>query len=266
MYDRYNRKINYLRISVTDRCNLRCVYCMPEEGIRLLDHNDILSFEEIVEVVKEAVQLGITKVRITGGEPLVRKGIVRLIGMISGLEGINDFGLTTNGVLLEQFAPDLAQAGLHRVNISLDTVDPDKFREITRGGDVKMVFRGIEAAKQAGLAPVKINCVVKNSSAEPDALGVKKFCIQNDLEVRFIHQMDLESGCFTVVEGGKGGDCLSCNRLRLTADGYLKPCLFDDLQFSIRELGIREAFEKANHFKPEKGSQNLLNKFHNIGG
>jgi GTP 3',8-cyclase len=266
MYDRYNRKINYLRISVTDRCNLRCVYCMPEEGIRLLDHNDILSYEEIVEVVKESIKLGISKVRITGGEPLVRKDIVRLIGMIAGLEGIEDFGLTTNGILLEQFASDLAQAGLQRVNISLDTVDQDKFRTITRGGDIRKVFSGIEAARQAGLAPVKINCVVKNSSAETDALEVKKFCILYDLEVRFIHQMDLETGCFSVVEGGKGGDCLSCNRLRLTADGYLKPCLFNDLQYSIRELGIREAFEKAINSKPEKGSQNLLNRFHNIGG
>jgi cyclic pyranopterin phosphate synthase len=186
--------------------------------------------------------------------------------MIAGLDGINDFGLTTNGILLEQFASDLVKAGLHRVNISLDTVDPEKFRQITRGGDIKMVFRGIEAARQAGLSPVKINCVVENSSTEPDALEVKKFCNLNDLEVRFIHQMDLESGCFTVVEGGKGGDCLSCNRLRLTANGYLKPCLFNDLEFSIRELGIRKAFEKAINFKPEKGSQNLLNKFHNIGG
>jgi GTP 3',8-cyclase len=266
MYDRFNRKIDYLRISVTDRCNLRCVYCMPEEGIRLLDHNDILSYEEIVEVVKEAIELGITKVRITGGEPLVRKDVVRLIGMIADLKGINDFGLTTNGILLEQFAPDLAKAGLHRVNVSLDTADPVKFREITRGGDITKVFRGIEAARQAGLSPVKINCVVKNSSLEPDALEVKRFCAQNDLEVRFIHQMDLESGCFTVVEGGKGGDCLSCNRLRLTADGYLKPCLFNDLQYSIRDLGIRQALEKTIKSKPEKGSQNLLNKFHNIGG
>jgi GTP 3',8-cyclase len=266
MYDRFNRIINYLRVSVTDRCNLRCVYCMPQEGIRLMDHTDILSFEEIVEVVKEAVQLGITKVRITGGEPLVRKGIVRLVSMIAGLNCIHDFGLTTNGILLEQFASDLAKAGLHRVNISLDTVDPEKFGKITRGGDITKVFHGIEAARQAGLEPIKINCVIKNSSTEADAIDVKKFCMSNDLEVRFIHQMDLESGCFTVVEGGKGGDCQSCNRLRLTADGYLKPCLFDDLGFNIRKLGIREAINKAINFKPEKGSQNLLSKFHNIGG
>jgi len=266
MYDRFNRTINYLRVSVTDRCNLRCLYCMPEEGIRLMDHYEILSYEEIVEVIKEAVQLGITKIRITGGEPLVRRGIVGLIEKIAGLEGVGDFGLTTNGILLEQFASDLAKAGLHRINISLDTVDQDKFRLITRGGDITRVFRGIDAARKAGLAPVKINCVVKSSSAEPDAMEVKKFCNENDLEVRFIHQMDLESGCFRVVEGGKGGDCSNCNRLRLTANGYIKPCLFNDVEFSIHDLGIRQALEKAIDFKPEKGSCNLVNRFHNIGG
>jgi cyclic pyranopterin phosphate synthase len=266
MYDRFNRTINYLRISVTDRCNLRCIYCMPGEGIKLIGHNEILRYEEIVEVVKESVRLGITKVRITGGEPLVRKGITGLVGSVSQIKGVTDFSLTTNGTLLEHFASDLATAGLHRVNISLDTADPERYRQITRGGDITKVFRGIEAARLAGLSPVKINCVVKNSSDEPDAIGVKKFCNEYGLEVRFIHQMDLESGCFTVVEGGKGGDCLNCNRLRLTSNGMIKPCLFDDLEFSIRELGIREAFYKAINFKPEKGSQNLLNKFHNIGG
>jgi GTP 3',8-cyclase len=266
MFDRFNRKINYLRISVTDRCNLRCIYCMPEQGIQLLEHKDILSYEEILEVVKEAVKLGITKIRITGGEPLVRKGIARLVEMISGIKGIEDLGLTTNGILLEDLAGDLAKAGLHRVNISLDTVDPEKFKQITRGGDILKVFSGIESARKAGLDPVKINCVVQNSSSEKDALGVKEFCLKNNLEVRFIRQMDLNSGCFSVVEGGKGGDCLSCNRLRLTANGFIKPCLFNDLEFSIHELGIREALEKAINLKPEKGSVNQVNRFHNIGG
>jgi GTP 3',8-cyclase len=266
MYDRFNRTINYLRVSVTDRCNLRCLYCMPEEGIRLLDHKDILSFEEIVEVIKTAVGLGIIKVRITGGEPLVRKGIIDLIRMISQIDGIEDFGLTTNGMTLAEFASELANAGLHRINISLDTLNPEKYKIITRGGDIDNVLRGIEAAKTEGLTPIKLNCVVKNSSLEPDALLVKEFAYKNDVEVRFIHQMDLVSGCFSVVEGGIGGDCLNCNRLRLTANGLIKPCLFDDLEFSIRELGIREAFKKAINFKPEKGSHNLMNKFHNIGG
>jgi GTP 3',8-cyclase len=266
MYDRFNRRINYLRVSVTDRCNLRCIYCMPEEGIKLLNHNDILSFEEIINVVTIAVELGITKVRITGGEPLVRKGIINLIQMISGIDGITDFGLTTNGVLLSEFASDLANAGLHRINISLDTLDAEKYSVLTRGGDITKVLQGIEAAKSFGLTPIKLNCVVKNSSQEPDAVLVKEFAIRNDLEVRFIHEMDLDSGCFTVVEGGSGGDCRSCNRLRLTANGMIKPCLFSNLEFDIRKLGVRGALLQAISLKPEKGSENNFDQFHNIGG
>lgn len=266
MYDRFNRKINYLRISVTDRCNLRCTYCMPESGITLLNHEDILSFEEIYNVVREAVTLGITKVRLTGGEPLVRKGITDLVKMISGISGIRDFGLTTNGILLDEFAQPLADAGLHRINISLDTINPVKFREITRVGNIAMVFAGIEAAKKAGLLPIKINCVVKKSSLEPDAMEVREFCMKNGLEVRFIHEMDLETGCFNVVEGGDGGDCTRCNRLRLTADGMIKPCLFNNASYSIRKLGIREALLQAVGMKPERGSINDTNRFHNIGG
>ncbi len=266
MYDRYNRKINYLRVSITDRCNLRCTYCMPAEGVKLLDHKDILSFEEITEVITEAVDLGTTKVRITGGEPLVRKGVTMLVKKIATIEGITDFGLTTNGILLARYASDLANAGLHRINVSLDTLDPEKFRTITRGGDIRQVFEGIAAAKKAGLTPVKINCVVRNSSDEPDAKAVREFCLQQGLEARFIHEMSLASGHFTIVENGHGGDCGSCNRLRLTASGMIRPCLFNDLQFSTRELGIREALLQAIEHKPEKGSVNLTGGFHNIGG
>lgn len=266
MYDCFNRPINYLRVSVTDRCNLRCTYCMPEEGIRLLDHKEILTFEKIVDVIRIAVGLGITKVRITGGEPLVRKGIVDLVGMISHIDGIKDLGLTTNGISLEEYAPGLAKAGLHRINISLDTIDPEKYRIITRGGDIHKVFSGIKAAKAFGLTPVKLNCVVKNSSLEGDALRVKEFATNNGLEVRYIHEMDLDSGCFTVVEGGAGGDCSSCNRLRLTANGMIRPCLFSNQEYDILKLGIKEALMLAISNKPEKGSENNFDRFHSIGG
>jgi cyclic pyranopterin phosphate synthase len=141
MFDRFNRKLNYLRISVTDRCNLRCTYCMPEEGIKLFRHEEILSFSEIAEFTKVAVANGVTKVRITGGEPLVRKGITALVRMISDIEGIEDLSMTTNGTLLNQFAVDLRNAGLKRVNISLDTIDPEKFKAITRTGDINDVFK-----------------------------------------------------------------------------------------------------------------------------
>ncbi len=266
MFDSYNRSLNYLRVSVTDRCNLRCVYCMPAEGIRLMDHSEILSFEEIFEVILEGIQLGITKVRITGGEPLVRKGVVSLVKMVAQLEAITDFGMTTNGILLEEFAEDLAKAGLHRVNISLDTINPEKYRQITRGGEIEKVFSGIHAAKEAGIYPIKINCVVKSSSQELDALEVRDFCLQNGLEARFIHEMDLDTGCFTLVEGGDGGNCSHCNRLRLTANGMIKPCLFSNLEYSIREMGIKEALVRAIHTKPEKGITNNRDLFHNIGG
>jgi cyclic pyranopterin phosphate synthase len=239
---------------------------MPAEGVHLLSHNRILTYEEIISVIREAVALGITKVRITGGEPLVRKGIAGFVERVAAIDRIRDFGLTTNGILLREFAEPLAKAGLHRINISLDTTDPEKFRTITRGGDIREVFNGIIAARNAGLNPIKINCVVKHSSDEPDARAVRDFGLSQGVEVRFIHEMDLESGCFTVVEGGSGGDCLQCSRLRLTADGMIKPCLFNDLSFSIRELGTREALLAAIHQKPRKGSVNLHNKFHNIGG
>jgi len=239
---------------------------MPAEGVQLLEHKEILSFEEIVAVIREAVTLGITKVRITGGEPLVRKGVVSLIEKIAAIEGIEDFGLTTNGILLSEFATDLAKAGLHRINISLDTMDPDKFRTITRGGDILKVFEGIEAAKKVGLTPVKINCVVRNSSNEPDAQAVRDYCLKLGLEARFIHEMSLADGCFTIVENGHGGDCMNCNRLRITANGMIRPCLFSDISLSTRELGIREALEQAVGKKPEKGSVNITGGFHNIGG
>lgn len=266
MLDCFNRKIDYLRVSVTDRCNLRCTYCMPAEGVTLLEHKDILTIEEIHEVVREAVTMGIVKVRITGGEPLVRKGILPLVEKVASTKGILDFGLTTNGILLSRFAKDLALAGLHRINISLDTLDPEKFRTITRGGDIRMVLEGIEAAKTAGLMPVKINCVVRDSSDEPDALAVKEFCLNNGLEARFIHEMSLSGGRFTIVENGHGGDCLHCNRLRLTANGMIRPCLFSDLQFSVRELGIRKALETALNRKPAMGSINTDGSFYSIGG
>ncbi|HNS16484.1 MAG TPA: radical SAM protein [Bacteroidales bacterium] len=266
MYDRFNRKINYLRISVTDRCNLRCVYCMPEEGIIPLKHTDILSYEEIMEVVKVAVKYEIDKIRITGGEPLVRKGVVSLISWISALKEITDLSLTTNGILLEAFALPLRDAGLHRVNISLDTMDPDRYRHLTRGGDIQRVFDGIQAAMNAGLTPVKINCVVDRSSDEPDARAVREYGLKMGLTVRFIRRMTLATGDFSVVEGGEGGHCSRCNRLRLTANGKIRPCLFSDLEYDVRELGPEQALKMAIQWKPESGSYSLSGRFNTIGG
>lgn len=266
MFDNYKRQINYLRISVTDRCNYRCLYCMPENGIRLLNHSDILTFGEIVEITKEAVALGIKKVRITGGEPLVRKGIVELISMLAKIEGIEDLAMTTNGSLLGQFAKPLKLAGLHRINISLDSVDPVVFHTITRLGNIHDVFDGIKAAQEAGLSPIKINCVVHENSSEPEAQEVKAFCDKNGLKIRFIPQMHLTKGIFGQVDGGEGGKCESCNRLRLTSDGKIKPCLFSNLEYDVRKLGVQNAIQLSLKNKPLSGTTNQINCFSNIGG
>jgi len=278
MYDPYGRTINYLRISVTDRCNLRCTYCMPPEGVPLVEHCEILTFDEIDEFTRVAVSNGVYKVRITGGEPLVRKGITELVRRLASIEGITDLSMTTNGQLLSKYAGELAEAGLMRINISLDTTDPDKYREITRGGDINRVFEGIEAAKSAGLLPIKLNCVVKSDRNEPDAKSVQRYVDANYhskesrqegnrwIEVRYIKMMDLHTGSFGIVDGGDGGDCPRCNRIRLTANGMVKPCLFNDLGYSIREFGIKEALEMAIKNKPIRGSHNDTGKFYNIGG
>lgn len=266
MLDSFNRPINYLRISVTDRCNLRCFYCMPEEGVKLLPHCDILTYEEIAVFVKTAVRFGVNKIRITGGEPLVRKDILKLVEMIANVPGITDFGITTNGIHLAKYAKALKEAGLHRINVSLDTINPEKFREITRFGNLEDVINGIFAAKEVGLTPVKINCVVKNSSSEKDALEVTEFCRKHGLIIRYIKLMSLKKGIFSIVEHGEGGNCKICNRLRLTANGKLKPCLFDNLEYDIRELGAEEAIRQAVNNKPRCGGINTTNYFSNIGG
>jgi len=239
---------------------------MPENGIKLLNHNDILKFEEIVEVVKYCISLEINKIRITGGEPLVRKDIVSLVSMIASVQGVKDLSMTTNGLLLEKYAMPLANAGLNRINVSLDTIDPVKFREITRNDGLDRIFRGIEAAKAASLYPIKINCVLLKNQNHSYVKKVQEYAQKNGFEIRFIHQMDLRNGEFSVVEGGDGGNCSVCNRIRLTANGMIKPCLFSDLGYSIRKLGIEKAIQLAIGNKPESGTYNKSERFNEIGG
>ena len=266
MRDRFGRAINYLRISVTDRCNLRCRYCMPEGDILWLAREDLLSFEEIVDVVRTGAELGIDKVRLTGGEPLIRTDILDLVAMLAKIEGIDDLSMTTNAMLLEKHAVDLANAGLDRLNISIDAVDPDSYRERTRGGDVEQVKKGIRAAQAAGFEGIKLNCVVEESSDEPDALEVAAYAKESGCEARFIRRMELTSGQFWVVEGGSGGDCPRCSRLRLSSNGMIRPCLFSDVAFSVRELGAKEAMLQAVEQKPESGEQCHTTTFSRIGG
>lgn len=266
MFDSFNREISYLRVSITDRCNLRCRYCMPEEGIKMLSHSDILTFDEIIEFVRVAVSMGIRKVRITGGEPLVRRGVVDLVRMIAAIEGITDLSMTTNGVLLEQFALPLRQAGLKRINVSLDTINSREYTAITRGGDLSSVLRGLQKAREAGFSPIKLNCVISSNSNEPNAFAVKEYAHLNGFDVRFIPRMELGTGTFGVVEGGDGGNCAICNRIRLTANGMVVPCLFSDMGFSVRLLGAREAIRRTIESKPECGTLNAKGDFYSIGG
>jgi cyclic pyranopterin phosphate synthase len=187
--DSFQRPINYLRISVTDRCNLRCVYCMPQEGITLMSHYDILSYEEIFTLVKAAAELGINKVRLTGGEPLVRAGLPDLVRMLAGIETIDDISLTTNGILLAQHAAELKESGLMRVNVSLDTLKPERFRQITRCGNLEDTLKGIEVAGAAGLNPVKINMVVMAGVNDDELPDFASKTIKDGWHVRFIELM-----------------------------------------------------------------------------
>lgn len=239
---------------------------MPEAGVQFIPHEKILRLEEIAEFVKVANNYGIHKIRLTGGEPLVRKGIVTLVEMIGKIKGINDLSMTTNGFLLEQFAIPLAQAGLQRVNISLDTLNPERFKQITRFGNLETVINGIFAAQKAGLHPIKLNVVIKNNKNEEDAQEVAQFAQKYGFEVRYIHQMNLSNGTFSQVEGGEGGHCSTCNRLRLTADGYLMPCLFSNQKYNIRELGYEKALLQAVKEKPTSGKTNNSRGFYNVGG
>ncbi len=199
MKDSYGRNINYLRISVTDLCNLRCKYCMPEEGVYKVQHGDILSIEEIEKIAKAFVHLGVNKIRLTGGEPLVRKGIVNIVEKVGSLDGIKDLAMTTNGILLKKYAGDLKTAGLNRVNISLDTLKAEKYAYITRGDKLKDVLEGIEEAKKVGLTPVKINTVLIGGFNEDEIEDFVRLTEKEEVDVRFIELMpigeaiDLES-------------------------------------------------------------------------
>lgn len=306
MKDKHRREIDYLRVSVTDRCNLRCFYCMPEDGVDLKKCKEILSYEELFQIIKSATELGIKKIRLTGGEPLIRKGLIDFIERINELQ-IEDLALTTNGTLLPEYAGDLARAGLDRVNISLDTMQAKKFSKITRSdyslSDVKL---GVEEAQKAGLNPVKLNIVLIKGINVDEVEEFARLTLQDNLVVRFIELMPLgesynwakeryvsiaeikedinQLATLEPVEKGKGNGpakyyklpgakgkigfispmsdhyCKNCNRIRLTADGFLKPCLHSDKEFNIKEAlrnkeekKLQRVMKKAIFTKPKKG-------------
>ena len=296
MIDNYNRNITYMRVSVTELCNLRCRYCMPEEGIAKKAHEDMMTAEETIMAVKAAARLGIRKIRVTGGEPLVKRGIVKLCGAISHIPGIEEVCMTTNGTLLPRFAKELKAAGVSRLNISLDTLDEEKYRHITRMGELKDALAGIEAAEQAGFCETKINCVLMGGFNDDEIPRFAELTRNRPIEVRFIELMPIGGGigfdkaqfvsCETVLEkvpeleslgredgvarlyafpgaAGRVGlirpvsceFCQGCNKIRLTADGKIKPCLHSDQEISLKgmqEDEMEEALRRAILDKPEK--------------
>ena len=274
MKDRYGRTIKYLRLSVTDLCNCRCVYCMGENGVPRLPHSAILSFEEIEEIVRAAVSLGVTKVRLTGGEPLVRRGIDELVRRLRGIEGVEELAMTTNGARLAEYAARLKSAGLDRLNVSLDTLDPEKFRRITRIGELRDTLDGLDAARRAGFERIKLNTVLMGGVNDDEIAEIAALAKDGAFDVRFIELMpigectDWDRRRFLPAErvleylpkgervpsdgvaelwrpaGFRGTVglirplshrfCADCDRIRVTADGCLKPCLH-----SAREIPLR---------------------------
>ena len=294
MIDRLGRNITYLRISVTDKCNLRCRYCMPEDGICKKSHVDMLTEDEFITAVEAAAALGITKVRITGGEPLVRKNIVSICRRTAEVEGIEEVCLTTNGVLLPQLAKPLKEAGVKRLNLSLDTLNPEKYAYITRIGTLDHFKAGLDAAFEAGFEKIKINSVLIGGFNDDEIVDLANLTMQYPLDMRFIELMPMyDSGDFGMdaylpyskvleklpeavavphdggvaklyrLPGAKGNIglispvsahfCGECNRLRLTADGKLKPCLHAPDEYSIKGLdfdGMKAVMEQAIWNKP----------------
>ena len=280
LIDRYHRCIDYLRVSITDRCNLRCIYCMPLGGANKLAHQDILSYEELLRLIRVALNMGISKVRLTGGEPLVRKGVTDFCRNLAGLPSLQSLSLTTNGVLLEELAEDLYAAGIRRVNISLDTLQRQRFLRITRRDEFDKVWRGIQAAEQVGFEPTKINVVVMRGVNDDEVLDMARLTLDRPYHIRFIEFMTINNdnnwvpqyyvsadeilaklgelaplnqvshdhtngparhfrwldakGMIGIISPISHHFCPTCNRMRLTADGKLRNCLFSDQEVDIK--------------------------------
>ena len=306
MTDRFGRNISYLRISVTELCNLRCRYCMPEEGVCKKRHEEMLREDEMIQAVEAAASLGITKLRITGGEPLVKKNIVSICRRAAAVEGIREVCLTTNGILLPALAVPLKEAGVKRLNISLDTLDAEKYAYITRTGSLSQAVEGIRAAMDAGFEKVKLNTVLIGGFNEEEIVPLAELTLRYPIDLRFIEMMPMVEGGFgpeaflpnsrvlevlpqleeQPADGGvarlyrlpgalgrvglispvNAHFCAACNRIRLTADGKLKPCLHSAEEYSIKGLdreGMRSVMERAIYNKPAwHGELNAQNPSH----
>lgn len=315
--DKYNRIIDYMRISITDRCNLRCIYCMPSSGVIPFEHKELLTYEEITKIIEVAATLGVKKIRITGGEPLARKNVAGLIAAIRGINGIEDISLTTNGLLLETYAKELSDAGLTRINVSLDSLKPGKYREITRGGDIGLVMKGIQSAEKAGLAPIKINMVPIRGFNDDEIEEFARITLSTPYHVRFIEFMPIgardlwskekhiptaeiravveQIGALTPVRMRKNGParyfmldgaagvigfisaltnhfCGDCNRLRVTSDGKIRPCLFSETEIDLKpalrnntsDNEIERLLRLSIEVKPEGHNINHKNGFESL--
>lgn len=265
MLDSFNREINYIRVSVTDRCNLRCVYCMPEEGIIKKSHNEILTFEQIYSIVKEASELGIKKVRITGGEPLVRKNIEELVSMIRSIEKVEIIAMTTNAVLLYSLAEKLKNSGLDSINISLDTLDSERYKYITRGGNIDDAIKGINKASDLGFK-LKINTVVYDEKSREELPLLRDFAKSVNAELQTIQCYDINKQKEDALEYDRPAKCKYCNRIRLLSDGYLLSCLHSNIKFKVDFDDIRGSIIKCIEGKPENGSYSDVKSVSMIGG
>ena len=256
MRDCFDREINYLRISVTDRCNLRCRYCMPDTDTgleaRTNKRRDLLSFEEIAKVVSVAATLGLHKIRLTGGEPLMRKGIVDLVTMIRKVPKVRYLAMTTNGVLLKKYAAGLKKGGLDSVNISLDTLNAERYRRLTTNGDISQVFIGIDAAAGEGLV-INLNMVVLPDTAPGEIEQMKEFCQARAIELRLINHYSLVKKKRQHYKFDRPPDCSQCNRIRLLADGSLKPCLHNDKEIKVDMANIGDSLRQTISEKPKNG-------------
>ncbi len=265
MYDSYKRRIDYLRISVTDKCNLRCRYCMPEEGVPARRHEEFLSHERIVEVVRAAMGLGLTKIRLTGGEPLVKRGIVELVGMIRAVPGVRHLAMTTNGTLLAPQAAALRRAGLDSLNVSLDTLEAERYAHLTRGGDIRRVLEGIEAALREGF-PVKLNMVVLADTSPAEIQRLRAFCQDKGLALQLINHFDIASAKRQEYLFDRPPKCTTCNKIRLLADGQLKPCLHSDQEITLDPGDIEGSLRRTIEAKPENGCACTNRVMSQIGG
>ena len=266
MYDSFGRKIDYLRISVTDKCNLRCVYCMPPEGVPPLRHDEILSFEEIAAAARAAANLGITKIRLTGGEPLVRRGIANLVRMLARIPGVETLAMTTNAALLSPaLARELKDAGLQRINISLDSLDPERYAALTRCGKLDEAISGIQAALSLSI-PVKINMVIFPETTEEEIERMRAWCAEMGVTMQRIARYALENAKDDAHSCERPPPCSVCNRLRLTADGMLRPCLRAQIEVPFKPESAEESIRAAIAKKPEMGGTCSDRTITQIGG